>query len=91
MQPSFIIEPNRIYLSNENGIKVAEVTFPSLPDGKVEINHTFVDPSLRGQGIAGQLMEAAAKHLRASGIQAVPTCSYAIRWFDQHPEYQDIL
>ena len=41
-----------------------EVTFPSIDQDTVDINHTFVDPSLRGMGMAGKLMEAAAGEIR---------------------------
>jgi predicted GNAT family acetyltransferase len=37
----------------------------------VNINHTFVDNSLRGQGIAGQLMKQTAEYLRQNNKKAV--------------------
>ena len=87
----FIIESNRIYTKNEAGKTVAEVTFPDIEKNRVEINHTFVDDSLRGQGIAGKLLKLAAEELRSSGRKAIPTCSYAIKWFEKHPEEADLL
>lgn len=86
----FIYEKNRIYAKNESGIVVAEVTFPDVDEQNVNINHTFVDDSLRGQGIAGKLMEAAASTLRQQNRKACLTCSYAIKWFENHPEYCDL-
>ena len=94
---NFMHEDNRIYLndntdnSTDGGKLIAEVTFPSYGDNTVNINHTFVDNSLRGQGIAAKLMEAAALQIRASGKKAKPTCSYAIKWFEKHTEFSDIL
>ena len=41
--------------------------------------------------MAGQLMQRAAEHLRAGGKKAVPVCSYAVAWFEKHPEYADVL
>lgn len=70
---------------------LAQVTFPSVDDATVDINHTFVHDSLRGQGIAGQLMEEAAREIRSQKKSAVLSCSYAVAWFQKHPEYQDIL
>ncbi|MCI8835437.1 MAG: N-acetyltransferase [Ruminococcus sp.] len=89
----FIYQKNRIALyDNEKPEKMlAEVTFPSTDSDTVEINHTFVDDSLRGQGIAGKLMTAAAQELRRQEKKAVLSCSYAVKWFEKHPEYQDIL
>ena len=81
----FTTESNRIFLKGESGKILAEVTFPDIGEHTVEINHTFVDDSLRGQGIAGQLMEEAAKKIEADGKKARLTCSYAIKWFQKNP------
>ena len=86
-----IHEENRIYGNNADGKLVAEITFPEISDGIVVIDHTFVDNSLRGQGVAGQLVQAAAEDLRSSGRKARLTCSYAVAWFSRHPEYADLL
>ena len=71
--------------------KKGEVTFPPIDEDTVNINHTFVDSSLRGMGMAGKLMEAAARQIQKEGKKAVLSCSYAIKWFDSHEEYKDIL
>ncbi len=88
---NFTYNPNQIVLFHSDNNLLAEVTFPEVDHNTVDINHTFVDESLRGQGIAGQLMEAVAEQLRAQGKKAILTCSYAIKWFDQHPEYTDLV
>ena len=77
-------EPGRIY-AEEEGRVIAEVTFPDR-DGAADIDHTFVDDTLRGQGVAGQLLRAAAGQIRARA-----TCSYAEIWFERHPEEADLL
>lgn len=84
-------ERDAVRCLNEQGEVVAEVTFPEVEPGIVEINHTFVDESLRGQGIAGQLLGRAVATIAASGYRARPTCSYAVRWFEKHPEHADLL
>lgn len=78
------------YLDEDQEMK-GKVTFPSVDQDTVDIDHTFVDPSLRGMGMAGKLMEAAAGEIRRQGKKAVITCSYAVKWFESHQEYQDIL
>ena len=87
----FSYEEGRVYYANASGKLLAEVTFPSVSDQIVVIDHTFVDESLRGQGIAGKLMEAAAEKLREHKRKARPECSYAVSWFKKHPDYADIL
>ena len=81
----FIIEDNRIYASAEDGNVVAEITFPAK-DGIA----TFVADSLRGQGIAGKLMEAAVAKIQADGNKIAATCSYAVSWLGKHPEVHHV-
>ena len=85
----FIYRENEIVLESPEGKTLARVTFPALDAETVELDHTFVDDSLRGQGVAGKLLEAAVAELRKRGLKAVPTCSYAVKWFGKHPEYAD--
>ena len=87
----FQYEDNRIFLPDGTGGVLAEITFPAGADGVCVIDHTFVDGSLRGQGLAGRLMEAAVAALRQSGRQARTACSYAALWRDKHPEAADVL
>lgn len=85
----FLHEPGRIYAMDGDKL-TAEVTFPAR-DGTAVITHTFVDDSLRGQGVAGALLEAAVAEIRGQGLRAEPVCSYAKVWFDHHPEAADLL
>lgn len=82
-------EPGHIWASDGDRL-LAEVNFPSR-NGLAAITHTFVDDSLRGQGIAAQLLQAAADQIRADGMKVRPICSYAKKWFEQHPEERDLL
>ncbi len=86
----FKYESDCIYATDSSGNRIAEVTFP-ISDGVANINHTYVDPALRGQGIADQLLTAAVEQIRLAGLKACPTCSYAIRWFAEHPEHLYLL
>lgn len=87
----FITKPDAVTYIDDAKNVLAEVTFPEVAPGVVEINHTFVDPSLRGQGIAGQLLERAADAIEESGRSARPTCSYAAAWFEKHPERAGVV
>ena len=83
-------ERERIFALDEQGKLVAEVTFP-FSEGVADIDHTFVDQSLRGQGVAGQLLDAAVRQIRMEGLRAKATCSYAAKWFKEHPDQSDLL
>ena len=69
-------EPGRIIALGEDGKLLAEITFPTGEDGVADIDHTFVDESLRGQGVASQLVRAAAAELRAQGKRAKTSEKY---------------
>lgn len=84
-------DENKIYLNDDNNHMIAVVTFPKVSEGVVNLDHTFVDPSLRGQGVAGKLMEAAVAYFRSHDLKVKPTCSYAVKWFSEHGEYEDVL
>jgi predicted GNAT family acetyltransferase len=86
---AFIICENHIAYE-EDGKELARVTFPD-DGGVVVIDRTFVDDSLRGRGVAGQLMERAADTLRKTNRKARLTCGYAVKWFAQHADAADVL
>jgi predicted GNAT family acetyltransferase len=83
--------PNRVCLIDENNQILAETTFPDVDEHTVNINHTWVDPSLRGQHVGEKLLQIAAEQLRSSGKKVVITCPYALKWFSSHPEYEDLI
>ncbi len=87
---NWIKEPNRIYAQDDQGVLLAEIVFPEIAPGKVNINHTFVDERLRGQGIASQLMSLATGVLRAQGIKVEATCPYAVKWLSERAGRRDI-
>ena len=88
---NFTYNPNQIALYDEQDKLLAEVTFPDTADGAADIDHTFVDESLRGQGVAGKLVRAAVDQLRSRGKKAKTSCWYAAQWFEKHPEEKDLL
>lgn len=83
-------ESDCLLLRDESGRTVGEVTFPAVGQDVVNINHTFVHPSLRGRGVAGTMMRAVAERLRGGQKRAVLSCGYARAWFTRHPEYRDV-
>ena len=88
---NLIYEDNRIYAEREDGLLLAEVTFPARDEKRVDVNHVYVDESLRGQGIASDLMVEAYNFIKAKNLKIVAKCPYAINWFKEHENYQDIV
>ena len=78
----FLKEQNRIFMNDEQGRQIAEITFPETEPGVFTINHTYVDPSLRGQGIASDLVKAAVEEIGMRNGVVRATCSYAVKWLN---------
>lgn len=80
----------------------AENRFETTIDGKLSkldylqngknfvITHVGVHPSLRGQGVAGKIVEAGIEYARANSFRVVPMCSYAAAYFRRHPELAEL-
>lgn len=83
----YIIENEKIYRKDETGKVIAEITFPVVSaEGAVKvfcIDHTFVDDSLRGQGVAGELVQLAVNKIQAQQGKIMATCSYAKHWLEK--------
>lgn len=85
-------ENGRVFSVGENDELMAEATYVPVDNGTVDIDYTYVNPVLRGQGVAGQMMEAVAEQLRKDGLKAVASCSYANTWLSRHREqYSDVV
>jgi predicted GNAT family acetyltransferase len=84
-------EENRFFVNDEEGNMAAEITFVPSGESQVTIDHTYVSDSLRGQGIAGKLVESVVQEAREKGYKIFPVCSYAKAVFDRKSEYQDVL
>jgi len=72
-------------IHDEDEELLAELTYIRT-DGWMTLPHTWVHRSLRGQGIARKLVQAAIDLARAEGLSARPVCSYVQRVFAAEPE-----
>ncbi len=77
MTENYITEENRIYLQDENWNILAEIDFDKINEKTYNISRTFVDDSLRGQGIGSELVEKAITYLTWKWYKVSATCSYA--------------
>ncbi|MGB0203384.1 MAG: GNAT family N-acetyltransferase [Acholeplasmataceae bacterium] len=82
---------HEIYKMKDEHNYLLHVTFPLLETGVVNINHTFVDVSLRGQGVASTMMHETMKFLQSKDLKVVATCPYAVVWLKKHKEYQAMI
>jgi uncharacterized protein len=76
---------------DQDGKRIAEMTYARRDASVIVIDHTFVDPGLRGQGIARQLLDAAVAWARANKASIAPECSYARAAFARDASIRDTL
>jgi predicted GNAT family acetyltransferase len=57
-----------------------------LRGARLHLVHTEVPEAFRGQGVGGQLVEAALAKARADRLTIVPWCPYARQWLKEHPD-----
>lgn len=90
---TFQYEDHRIFTTDEDGTLLGEIVFPSIPDESkmVVVERTFVNPIMRGQGLAGKLVAEFHEYAQRQHLQVKLLCPYAKRAFEQHPEYQNVL
>jgi len=74
----------------ENGQSVAELTY-TIEKGKMVIQHTEVDESLRGKNVGYELVERAVELARESHLKIVPVCRFAKKVLQKHASFQDVL
>ncbi len=79
----FLKGENRFYQENEDGDLIAEITYKVVDENTVDADHTFVDPSLRGQGIAEQLVDRLVAEMETEGKKILPTCPYVVKLFER--------
>ena len=86
----FIHEEKAFRHYNAAGEMDSEITYVSKGEGVIEANHTFVDPSLRGQGVARQLVDRLADFAGDEHLKIHPTCPYVVALFEKSTEYDDV-
>ena len=51
---------------------------------------TYVPNELRGQGIAGKIVEEGLKYAKKNFYSVIPSCSYVEDYINKHEEYENI-
>ncbi|MGX7092063.1 GNAT family N-acetyltransferase [Hutsoniella sourekii] len=92
MTIEFQQEDQALVFYNDQGEKLAEITWiPSEEENVVLANHTYVSPKLRGQGVAGQLLDAMVDLMNKQSIKIKPLCSYVVKQFQANPSKYDFI
>ena len=85
-----VYEEQNLRTAAYDGDKLAGQCTYVVRDGFWDLEHTIVDPAYGGQGLAGKLVHELAQKAREKGFKIVPTCSYALKTFENKAEYADV-
>lgn len=77
------------YVYEKDEQTLGEITWTLLGDVMV-MDHTFVSPTLRGEGVAKKLLDQAAEFARGKGYKMEAVCSYVVTALEKSSEYDDI-
>lgn len=78
------------FIDEENDCIMGYVTFPKREDNILDLNHTVVNPSYQGQGIAAKLIKEVVEYAKKEDFKIIPTCSYAEKWFEKNEDEKSI-
>ena len=78
-----LLKENQYLLLGENDETLAEIDFPMIKEGVIEITHTIVSPSLQGQGIARKLVDKVVEIAKEKGYRVTASCSYARHYLEK--------
>ena len=81
----------RIWIIDDNRNEIASIDFPKVGDHTFNIHSVDVEPEYRHQGIAEDLLIRCHDFLKENNRNAMVTCEVAKKWFNDHPEYKDIM
>ncbi len=59
--------------------------------GTVELQHTEIDQTYEGRGLAGRLADGALRAIRSRGDRLTVTCPFVTGYLERHPENADLL
>lgn len=76
---------------DENGKVIAEITYSPTDNPDIVVaDHTFVDSSLRGQGVAGKLLNTLVEDMKQQNKKIKASCSYVVKKFSENSSYDFI-
>jgi hypothetical protein len=70
--------------------QVAFAIYREMPQAVI-ITHTETPRSLRGRGIASELVKGALELIRADGHKVIAGCGFVVDYLDKHPEYRELM
>jgi predicted GNAT family acetyltransferase len=88
MEPTVNKEEKRFVIYAEG--KEVYVKF-EIKNNKMDLDHTYTNPELRGKGLAALVVRAALQFAKGNNLKVIPTCSYVRSFISKNEEYQELV
>lgn len=88
MNTGIIHEKNRFY-KKVDGLD-CELEYLIYNNDTIEFYHTYVPESLRGKGLAMEIIQEGLDYAVANNFKVIPSCSAVKRFIDRHPNYREM-
>lgn len=82
---------NKFYIGDDEKNPLAEICFNLAENNRFVATKTFVDPVLRGQGVARKLVMHLVELARKTDRKIIPVCSYVVRVYQEDSSIRDTL
>lgn len=79
-----------VFFMEEDGRRLAEITYQWQEASTIVADHTWVDNSLRGQGVARKMLDVLVDFARKNSLKIIPQCSYVDVMFKRDRSFQDV-
>lgn len=83
--------PRGAFFIEQDGKRLAEMTYSRVNAALIIIDHTEVDPAMTGQGVGRKLLDAAVSWARETNTKILVTCPFAKVQFERDPSIRDVL
>jgi uncharacterized protein len=70
---------------------IAYISYAEPDERTIDLQHTMVPETDRGQGVGSALVRTAITHARRQGKRVIPTCPFVKQWLERHPDQGDVL
>ena len=84
-------QQGEFFAVNASGQRIAEISYVWSGEHKIIANHTWVDDSLRGQGVARELLDVLVAFAREKNLKIIGTCSYVDVMFRRDKSLADVV
>lgn len=81
---------HQFYIGEDEQNPDAKITFRTVDDSTINVDHTGVPESMGGQGIGTQLVSAVVDYARDNNLKVQADCPFAKSVFGKHEDFQDV-